>query len=775
MAGQDDTNQLDEADNTPDSNTLGDSSFGVQSLEDTLSSTFGAERSHGRTESGMTERSSESGDVFPSGVAVKKRKAGNPVHPKILATGQRIISSDYGHGHSISPVSTRSPHSPGRSRVRRGSTAASSISLTPAGMSPQLESGGVGTPRSGSPKSVRLSDEDSGSAADDTSSQAVLSSSGEEDNEGSAVARDSKDSFMTQLVMPSIALPTRRPFTERGKRMGRLKAMVVGSSGVGKTSLIQSIFRTCEDVTHVEAISSGSPHQSLSLNTVTDAEGRCLFAENLASTRPYPSWWTDFESRRMLLRRKSLGDGVLERNLCFIDTPPTTEEKNVGAIERLFDRFLHRATNMGSMSDSELIHVLSGDGGTQVDVVLWIFDPVAISSADSPGQILADAQKRLLLRLSQCTNVIPIIGRADTVAREVVELQKERITEMLKLYNIETLSLSDTKAVHRRVDSSMADASPKEPFSISSALGDDSETIDASILMSSQYVQPLVSSDLAYFVDKFLNPNNISRMRHLAATKFLLWRQANLGSNMDMTKLHHSPSVGFGYSPARTTTESIIDENQSKALVPRVASSYFQSNRSTSPFGGSDLSALSAPNTGMGQSAYALGRSHDLGNSFYGSEQAPYGEIRLAKWAQDLQRGLSSERRRHQEMYSQPPPDWTRDDDEHVDDKALVAARPARGRLGGDLAVIDPRDPLGVLALSQTVTQRGWLALRIAGGCGLVAAVALWVVRNWSELPWFGGRDGGVLVMAQTPALGAPAPQGRSWIDLLGLREFFGW
>jgi hypothetical protein len=43
--------------------------------------------------------------------------------------------------------------------------------------------------------------------------------------------------------------------------------------------------------------------------------------EVYASTRAYPAWWSDLEESRILRRRKSMGDSVLERNLCFVDTP----------------------------------------------------------------------------------------------------------------------------------------------------------------------------------------------------------------------------------------------------------------------------------------------------------------------------------------------------------------------------------------------------------------------------------------------------------------------
>jgi len=43
--------------------------------------------------------------------------------------------------------------------------------------------------------------------------------------------------------------------------------------------------------------------------------------EIYASTKAYPAWWSDLEESRILRRRKSMGDSVLERNLCFVDTP----------------------------------------------------------------------------------------------------------------------------------------------------------------------------------------------------------------------------------------------------------------------------------------------------------------------------------------------------------------------------------------------------------------------------------------------------------------------
>jgi hypothetical protein len=77
--------------------------------------------------------------------------------------------------------------------------------------------------------------------ADETSSQAVLSSGDEDENEPGDKRRtenDMEDSIsgpvhdsQPELIMPSIKMPSRRPFTEGGKRLGRFKIMVAGRKG----------------------------------------------------------------------------------------------------------------------------------------------------------------------------------------------------------------------------------------------------------------------------------------------------------------------------------------------------------------------------------------------------------------------------------------------------------------------------------------------------------------------------------------------------------------
>lgn len=78
----------------------------------------------------------------------------------------------------------------------------------------------------GSPSAI--SDSMSASFSEDIASQALSMSQDLEPMEASEMM-DSGSA--PQLVMPSIKMPSRRPFTDGGKRIGRLKVLVAGDSG----------------------------------------------------------------------------------------------------------------------------------------------------------------------------------------------------------------------------------------------------------------------------------------------------------------------------------------------------------------------------------------------------------------------------------------------------------------------------------------------------------------------------------------------------------------
>ena len=88
--------------------------------------------------------------------------------------------------------------------------------------------------------------------------------------------------------------------------------------------------QTCEDIVHVDPLSTvpiAAPEtrrkrsKSKARSGSADMQATLQITEVYASTRAYPAWWSDLEESRILRRRKSMGDSVLERNLCFVDTP----------------------------------------------------------------------------------------------------------------------------------------------------------------------------------------------------------------------------------------------------------------------------------------------------------------------------------------------------------------------------------------------------------------------------------------------------------------------
>lgn len=80
------------------------------------------------------------------------------------------------------------------------------------------------SPQSLSSRSIPRSDD--GAISDETSSQAVASS--EDDGEAGDAHPLIQDS-QPELIMPSIKMPSRRPFTERGSRLGKFKILVTGA------------------------------------------------------------------------------------------------------------------------------------------------------------------------------------------------------------------------------------------------------------------------------------------------------------------------------------------------------------------------------------------------------------------------------------------------------------------------------------------------------------------------------------------------------------------
>ena len=70
-----------------------------------------------------------------------------------------------------------------------------------------------------------------------------------------------------------------------------------------------------------------------------------------------------------------MGETVLERNICFIDTPGNGSNGVAQHVVQFLESLLHRNASISAMNDSDLLGILSGSGGVQADVILYVIPP----------------------------------------------------------------------------------------------------------------------------------------------------------------------------------------------------------------------------------------------------------------------------------------------------------------------------------------------------------------------------------------------------------------
>ena len=198
-----------------DSSTQGvDSTFGIRSISDPVDNS----KQDTRLEQESTEISSH-----PAEEDHARRRSTLRADPK-----SRDPSTDgpttYGKDNG-----TESP-SFGFPRLSSALPSVSSFSQDSQGVARSLPS----SPKSTSSRSGRPVDEDSVS---DGGSQAIASS---EDEAEADQARGVVESA-PQLIMPSIQMPSRRPFTDRGKETSRVKILIAGDSGKSDSRTLEAL------------------------------------------------------------------------------------------------------------------------------------------------------------------------------------------------------------------------------------------------------------------------------------------------------------------------------------------------------------------------------------------------------------------------------------------------------------------------------------------------------------------------------------------------------
>ncbi len=186
-----------------------DSTFGVQSFQETI-----YEASPPLPTQEIDEEDSEGVGNSHEG----RRRSTLKIRPKVQTRDSSRGSVEQ------APINTgdSSPYNPSQADHSAPSMSQSFASLS----SQALLSSMPSSPKSFSNRSFRPSDEDS---MDEGGSQVIASS---EDDDVEPQSQSSIQDSSPQLIMPSIKMPSRRPFTERGKSLGRLKVLIAGDTGM---------------------------------------------------------------------------------------------------------------------------------------------------------------------------------------------------------------------------------------------------------------------------------------------------------------------------------------------------------------------------------------------------------------------------------------------------------------------------------------------------------------------------------------------------------------
>ncbi|KAI4617499.1 hypothetical protein J4E80_005702 [Alternaria sp. BMP 0032] len=715
-----------------------DSTFGVQSLADTLEAAFGPEgtdpekasktQHHGAKSSRSESHSSSTDSVTPP--------------DKSRITSVRKLRRNYTKNDTITHFKLP----------------AASVDIP----SPLPTSAMGSTPRSASITSLKLSDEEF--AMDDAASQAVVSSGEEEEQ----VEMQQDMASFPQLVMPEMQMPTRRPFTTRGKAMGKLRVMVAGETGVGKSSLIRSIVQACEDIVHVDPLSPSQPsapsRPTKSKSSTKKAEHAVTtrVTEIHASTKPYPHWWTDTEESGILRRRKSSMDTVLERNICFVDTPGYSQgsaEKDMSMVIDYVESLLYQTSSVTTLEDNDVLGVVSGSGGVLVDVVIYLLPP--------NRDITKDVE--YMQRLSHFTNVVPVIAKSDTLsAQEVVALKTSILARLQttalrpfffgKAMDDALLAVQGLPVARTSGSGAPSEAAeypfttPTYPYAVSSTSGPDHDNMDASLLMSPDYVQPLLPSELATLVNQVFDPDSIAWLRHSAAKKFLAWRRRiRLPGDSVMLQSLAQPrspttaSVGLNGANLNSSAASSVFSaaSPSGVLVPGSGSPFYPSNLQSPLLASSPSLANSESLEPLGN--FSLARYN---NTAQGEQRLS--EVRIARWATDLQRSRRNERERFEELQSNDRAKWLLERVGEEVSKGMIVASPgelpraewAVVRRNSDekktvkvsqryakAVGLDSRDPLGLCNFGDELRRQSFVLVKVLGGMSVLGAVVVAVVR----------------------------------------------
>ena len=387
-----------------------------------------------------------------------------------------------------------------------------------------------------------------------------------------------------------------------------------------------------------------------------------------------------------------------------MDTSSSTKLEH---IIRYTERQLAVAMNAVTAVSHDFAGLLSGRGGSQVDVILYLiskgkhFINQREVQANGPDHLQEDKER--IAQLSDLTNVIPLIARSDLLSQEEQHMLKQEVDSMLS-------------ALPRLPATPEAQRSPSAtaPYTITSINGPDLDTMDASLLMSPEYVQPLLPSELNLLIDQLFDLDTVSFLKHTSAKKLLAWHATH-------PRLVPSPSPSLPSAHNSTLASPLPTSlSNSGVLVP------------PGPGSASELSLTTS-------NSYALARVAD-----HSHREERLAQIRLSKWASDLQLSLQRERERYERLARNERAVWLIEKmGEEVRDGQVVPfygsneavtgrdQSPTQSFKGGPVYQHQMHDPLGLLQWRDTMRTRGWITLQVVGSFGVVGGLAFWLAKTW--------------------------------------------
>jgi hypothetical protein len=295
---------------------------------------------------------------------------------------------------------------------------------------------------------------------------------------------------------------------------------------------------------------------------------------------------------------------------------------------------------------------------------------------------------------------VPLISRADIRT-------SEQIAELKSNSDATTFSALPKLPMFAAAESSNTKASVTSPYTVSAATGPDIETMDASLLMSPEYVQPLLPSELSLLVQQIFEADVVAYLRHSAAKKLVAWHALH----PQLSRIHTPAASHHAQSTLGSPNPSSL--SNSGVLVPL----------------GSDLSLTTS-------NSYALARLAD-----HTQREERLAQVRLSKWASDLQISLQRERERFERLARGERATWLVEKmGEEVRNGRVVPVDNSSALIKNDTtesgvyyrpASYATHDPLGLLRWNETMKTRGWVVVQVVSSLGVIGGLALWLAKTW--------------------------------------------